>query len=123
VYWYKVVLQRYARFSGRARRKEFWTFILVNTLITLVLGGIDAVLNTSSAALLYSLATIIPTLAVGSRRLHDTGRSGWWQLIAVVPFIGAVVLIVLMALDSEHGPNQHGPNPKAVERERAFAGV
>jgi uncharacterized membrane protein YhaH (DUF805 family) len=123
VHWYKQALQRYARFSGRARRKEFWVFVLVNTLVTLALAGVDAVLDTPSAALLYSLATIVPTLAVGSRRLHDTGRSGWWQLIALVPFVGALVLAGLMAVDSRPGPNEHGPNPKHIQPQRHYAGV
>jgi uncharacterized membrane protein YhaH (DUF805 family) len=118
--WYLGVLKKYAEFSGRARRKEYWMFVLFNLIIVFVLGFIDGVLGlTTEGGMgilggLYSLAVLLPSIAVGVRRLHDTGRSGWWLLIAFVPFIGAIVLIVFFVLDSQPGGNEYGPNPKGV---------
>ena len=112
--WYLKVLKNYVGFEGRARRTEYWMFVLFNIIASIILSilewivGLPAVLST-----LYSLAVLLPSLAVTFRRLHDTGRSGWWVLIGLVPFIGAIVLIVFMCLDSEPGDNQYGPNPKA----------
>jgi uncharacterized membrane protein YhaH (DUF805 family) len=118
---YLEVLKKYAVFSGRARRKEYWMFFLFNLIIYVVLALIDGLMGTFSpqAGLgvlsgLYSLAVLIPSIAVTVRRLHDTGRSGWWILIALVPFIGGIVLLVFMVLDSQPGENQYGPNPKAT---------
>ena len=118
--WYLEVLKKYAVFSGRARRKEYWMFLLINVLISVVLIAIDGLIGTFSPQTgfgllqgLYSLAVLIPSIAVTVRRLHDTGRSGWWILIALIPFIGAIVLLIFMALDSEPGANQYGLNPKA----------
>ena len=111
--WYLEVLKKYAVFSGRARRKEYWMFILFNFIFTIVAGIIDAIIGSPGIIyLLYCLAVLIPSLAVSIRRLHDTDRSGWWFLIGFVPFIGAVVLIVFFVLDSTPGENRFGPNPK-----------
>ena len=119
--WYLAVLKKYAVFSGRAQRAEYWFFVLFNIIISIVLGVLDGVLGTMNAEAgigllggLYSLAVLIPSIAVGVRRLHDTGRSGWWLLIAFVPLIGAIVLIVFFVMDSQPGSNEHGPNPKGV---------
>jgi uncharacterized membrane protein YhaH (DUF805 family) len=119
--WYVEVLKKYAVFSGRARRKEYWMFFLFNLIITFVLILIDSLMGTISPQSglgllsgLYSLAVLIPSIAVTIRRLHDTGRSGWWILIGLVPVIGGIVLLVFMVLDSEPGANQYGPNPKAT---------
>jgi uncharacterized membrane protein YhaH (DUF805 family) len=113
VSWYLAVLQNYAGFSGRARRTEYWMFALFNIIISIVLNLIGmAVKGGSILAAIYSLAVLIPALAVGVRRLHDTGRSGWWLLIALIPLIGAIVLIVFMATEGDHGDNAYGPNPK-----------
>ena len=118
--WYIEVLKKYAVFSGRARRKEYWMFFLFNTIIALIIGliegfaGIAPKSDQSVLATLYTLAVLLPALAVGVRRLHDTGRSGWWLLIALVPIIGAIVLLVFMVQDSHPGENQYGPNPKAA---------
>ena len=90
-------------------------------IIGLVLGfieslaGIVAASGTSVLGSLYGLAVLIPSIAVSVRRLHDTNRSGWWLLIALVPLIGAIVLLVFMAQDSQPGKNQYGSNPKAAE--------
>ncbi len=117
--WYLEVLKKYAVFSGRARRKEYWFFILFNIIISLVLGVIDGFTGSYNEAAglgllggIYSLAVLIPGIAVTVRRLHDTGRSGWWFWIVLVPVIGALVLLVFMVLDSKPGQNQYGANPK-----------
>jgi uncharacterized membrane protein YhaH (DUF805 family) len=113
--WYLTVLRRYAEFTGRARRKEYWMFALVNTVVWLVLymvGKASLVLLILLAV--YGLAVLVPSLAVTVRRLHDTGRSGWWCLISFVPFVGAIVLIVFLCQDSEAGSNAWGANPKVV---------
>ena len=112
--WYLTALKKYAVFSGRARRNEYWYFVLFNFLIALVLGFIDGLLGLtlkeSGLGLLgglYSLAVLIPGIAVGVRRLHDTGRSGWWLLIGFIPIIGAIVLIVFFVAESQPGQNQY----------------
>ena len=110
--WYIGALKNYAGFSGRARRTEFWMFFLVNVIIGIVIGVIDAILKTSIIGYLYELAVLIPTLAVGARRLHDTGKSGWWQLIGIIPFVGLIVLIIFWAAPGNPAPNQYGANPK-----------
>lgn len=119
--WYLEVLKKYAVFSGRARRKEYWFFVLFNIIISIVLVFIDvaAGLYNQESGLgmlsgIYSLAVIIPGLAVTVRRLHDTDKTGWWVLIALIPLIGAIVLLVFMLLDSQPGENKYGPSPKAA---------
>ena len=119
--WYLGVLKQYATFEGRARRKEYWYFVLFYVLVYLVLAAVDGLTGTYNADAgvgllsgLYVLATFLPSLAVTVRRLHDTDRSGWWVLINVVPIIGGIVLLVFMCLDSQPGANRFGPNPKGV---------
>ena len=111
--WYLTVLKKYATFSGRARRKEFWMFILFYIIIAIGLSVVDMMIGMSLLGLLFALAMLIPSLAVGARRLHDIGKSGWWQLIGLVPFIGILVLIIFWVMDSNPGDNAYGPNPKA----------
>ncbi len=120
--WYLEVLKKYAVFKGRARRKEFWMYILFNMIFTFVAMGLDNLLGTTYKNInygifytLYVLAVIVPGLAVEIRRLHDVGKSGWWLFIALVPLIGSIWLIVLLATDSQPGENPYGPNPKGVE--------
>ena len=117
--WYLYVLKNYATFSGRARRKEYWMFFLFNVLISLGLGVLDVVAGTYSVEYetgffsgLYSLFVLIPSIAVGVRRLHDTNRSGWWIVISLIPIIGVLVLLVFMCLDSQPGTNRFGANLK-----------
>ena len=119
--WYLNVLKQYAVFKGRARRKEYWFFILFNLIASVVLTAIDFMTGLLDAELgigllsgLYSLAVLVPSLAVTVRRLHDTDRSGWWLLIGLVPLLGAIVLLVFMLLDGTPGDNQHGANPKGA---------
>ncbi len=105
-------LSKYATFSGRARRSEYWFFALFNFLVGVAAGILDAVIGITLLYPLAALALLLPGLAVAVRRLHDTGRSGWWLLIALVPFAGAIVLIVFFCQDSHPAPNEHGPSPK-----------
>ena len=119
--WYMKVIKNYVGFSGRARRKEYWMFTLFNLIAAILIAVIDNVLGTTTATgigmlgLLYALAILLPGLAVSVRRLHDTGRSGWWLLIALVPLLGAIVLLVFMVLDGNRGSNEYGPDPKAMD--------
>ena len=112
--WYLDVLKKYTVFSGRAQRAEYWYFILFNIIISLVLGFMDGLLGTGGVlGGIYLLAVLLPSIAVGIRRLHDTDRSGWWLLIGLIPLVG-LVLLVFMVLDSTPGENQYGSNPKGA---------
>ncbi len=106
-------LKKFADFTGRARRKEFWMFTLFYIIFYAVAATIDVVTGLYMLSGIFSLALLIPTLAISARRLHDTGRSGWWQLIGLIPLIGAIVLIVFYVQDSVEG-NEYGENPKAL---------
>ncbi|MCE4563408.1 DUF805 domain-containing protein [Maribellus sp. CM-23] len=111
--WYLKVLKQYADFNGRARRQEYWMFVLFNIIFSIAAGALDAALGTWGAiGGLYGLAMFIPGLAVGVRRLHDIGKSGWMLLIAFIPAIGLIWLLVLLATESTSGSNPYGPNPK-----------
>lgn len=118
MHWYISVLKKYAVFRGRARRKEYWMFTLFNTLISFAVGLVDGILSVitstdqSILSAIYLLAVLIPSIAATTRRLHDTGRTGWWQLIGFIPIIGTIILIVFLAKDSQPGSNAYGPNPK-----------
>ncbi len=119
--WFLVALKKYATFSGRAQRAEYWYFFLFYILTFIGLSFIDGITGTFSEEAgigllsgLYSLAILIPSLAVGVRRLHDTGRSGWWLLVGIIPLIGAIVLLIFFVQDSVPGDNLYGSNPKAT---------
>lgn len=122
--WYlKVVRDNYANFEGRARRQEYWMFVLFNILIQIglliligIFGAISESLMFLPAILLvvYALGVFIPALAVLVRRLHDTGNSGWMYFISLIPLIGGIWLLVLMCTEGQVGPNQYGPDPKAA---------
>jgi len=113
--WYLEVLKKYAVFNGRARRKEYWFFVLFNSIINIVLSGIDSVTTGMGLSVgLYTLAVLLPSIAVFVRRLHDTDRRGWWILIGLVPLIGWIVLLIFMVQDGKPGENQYGLNPKAA---------
>tara|TARA_B100000795_G_C22755200_1_gene421192 strand:- start:1099 stop:1464 length:366 start_codon:yes stop_codon:yes gene_type:complete len=119
--WYLKVLKQYADFDGRARRTEYWMYTLVNILVIVVLALLDNLTGMSYMegmpygylTLLYTLAVFIPGLAVAIRRLHDMGKSGWWYLIGLVPFIGGIWLVILLATDGQPQENEYGSNPKA----------
>jgi uncharacterized membrane protein YhaH (DUF805 family) len=117
--WYLDVLKNYAVFSGRARRKEYWMFFLFNVIFAITAVIIDNVLgltikNVGSGPfyLLYALATLIPGIAVGVRRLHDTSKSGWYMLLGLIPCVGGIILLVLFATPGDVGSNQYGADPK-----------
>ena len=110
--WYLEVLKKYAVFDGRAGRKEYWMFFLINLIIAILIGTLEGLIGIPGViGALYSLAVLVPGLAVSVRRLHDTDRSGWWVLICLIPVVGALVLLVLMALEGTPGQNQFGANP------------
>jgi len=131
-----VIRNNYANFTGRARRREYWMFTLINSVILILLqipvqGAVIAMAAQNEAAtapsagltgvtlifvillVVYSLAVMVPSIAVTVRRLHDTGKSGWWYLLNLIP-LGSLVILVFMVLDSEPGSNKWGPNPKGV---------
>ncbi|WP_433168765.1 DUF805 domain-containing protein [Kribbella sp. CA-247076] len=123
--WYIDVLKKYAVFSGRARRKEYWMFVLFNVIVSIILSILDRALGLTYGSgasqsgwlsTIYSLAVLIPSIAVGVRRMHDTNRSGWWILINLIPCVGFIWFIVLAAQEGTAGDNQYGPDPKAAER-------
>ena len=115
--YYIGVLKKYAVFSGRARRAEYWYFFLFSLLIGIALGVVSAAIGDSKGTLgtLYSVAVFIPGLAVSVRRLHDIGKSGWMLLLSLIPIIGAIWIFILMLRDSNPGENKYGPNPKGVK--------
>jgi uncharacterized membrane protein YhaH (DUF805 family) len=125
--WYFKVLKQYADFSGRARRKEYWMFILFYMIFGTVAMILDKMLGTTFRTtfsfsgqplgygwiyLIYILATILPALAVGVRRLHDIGKSGWNYLLGLIPLVGAIILLVWACKESQSGENKWGLNPK-----------
>lgn len=117
--WYIKVLQNYSNFKGRARRREYWMFVLINVVFIfaaiLVDNAADLVYDYSSYGIvttLYQLFIFIPSLAVSVRRLHDIGKSGWMILVSFIPLFGAIWILVLMATDSEPRTNEFGINPK-----------
>jgi uncharacterized membrane protein YhaH (DUF805 family) len=118
--WYLKVLKQYADFTGRARRTEYWMFVLFNMIFAIIAAVLDNLLGLKFSPeipygfiyLIYGLATFIPGLAVLVRRLHDVDKSGWWFLIAFIPIIGTIWLLVLLATDGTPGSNQYGVNPK-----------
>lgn len=120
--WYVKVIKNYANFEGRARRQEYWMFVLFNMLFAFAAIILDNVfgitfseqINYGPFYAIYSLAVFIPGLAVGIRRLHDIGKSGWYILLGLIPCIGSIWLIVLLATDSQPGENEYGPNPKGI---------
>jgi uncharacterized membrane protein YhaH (DUF805 family) len=120
--WFIEALKKYAVFSGRSRRKEYWYFVLFVVIISIVLSIIDGLFGTyhrsTGAGLLssiFSLAVLIPSIAVSVRRLHDIDRTGWWVLISLVPLVGWIVLLVFHVQDSTPGSNRYGPYPKSTE--------
>lgn len=128
---YKSMFKKYAQFSGRSRRSEYWYAALANCIIMIAAELIYMILLASSIisgrastgtvvfnvimyvlTIGYSLAVIVPSLALWIRRLHDIGKSGWYTLLGLIPWVGSIVLLVFACMDSQPGPNQYGPNPK-----------
>lgn len=117
--WYIKALKNYINFKDRARRKEYWFFVLFNVIAGIVLGIVDNMTGTLNQETgygllsgIYSLLVFLPALGVSVRRLHDTDRSGWWILIAFIPIIGALILLYFFVSDSQDETNSFGPNPK-----------
>ena len=113
------VFKKYAVFSGRAQRAEYWYFFLFNIIFSIVIAILDSIIGTSKTVgpygllqVIFLLAFIIPGIAVAVRRLHDIGKSGWMLLISLIPIIGSIWLLILLARDSSPGDNEYGPNPK-----------
>ncbi len=104
-------LKKYVDFNGRARRKEYWMFVLFYFIFYVALFVIDMIMGSVVLTTIYALALFIPNLSTAARRLHDTGRSGWWQLLILIPLVGAIVLIVFLAQEG-HDENKYGENPK-----------
>jgi len=138
--WMLMPLRRYADFSGRSRRKEYWMFALGIFLIAVIpvtllyivalaaafgsaggAGGGILVTLLSLVILLLSLALIVPAIAVQVRRFHDQDKSGWFVLINFVPYVGGLVVLVFMCLEGTRGPNRFGPDPKAGEVSEAVS--
>ena len=124
----RTCFQKYATFSGRARRAEFWWFTLFNFVVNAILNVIDGIFfglghgmmaGPQPLSTLYTLAVLLPSLAVGARRQHDTNRSGWWLLIWLIPIVGWIVLIWWFATEGDKGPNDHGDDPLAEGYERS----
>lgn len=111
--WYLKVLKQYADFGGRARRKEYWMFVLFNLIISVVLSIVASLIRLPILATLYSLAILVPGIAVSVRRMHDIGKSGWVLLIGLIPLLGAIVLLVWAAQEGNQGSNQYGADPKS----------
>ena len=138
--WMVLPLKRYAEFSGRSRRKEYWMFFLLTIILSVVAGVLDTLLGFGSAAsysgaggvgasfrsngpigLILSLGLLVPSIAVAVRRLHDTDRSGWWLLLVLLPIIGWIALFVFYCLAGTRGPNRFGPDPKGENLRDVFA--
>ena len=118
--WFLKVVGNYAGFSGRARRREYWMFVLFYIIFAIAIAVVERAVGLGSAtgggvlSLVYSLGLLIPSLAVTFRRLHDTGRSGWWILLNFLPILGWLVFLFFMAQDGTPGENRYGPSPKAA---------
>ena len=111
--WYLDCWKKYATFAGRARRREYWMFVLWNAVFGIGVVVLDAIVGGGGALFtLFSLASLLPSLAVCVRRLHDTDRCGWWILISFVPFVGGIWFLILMVLEGSCGANRYGEDPK-----------
>lgn len=118
---YLKVLQQYAVFSGRASRCEYWSFTLISFALAVVLAAIDGTMGTFNQAIelgplsgFYIVGTLLPSIAVGARRLHDAGYCAWWLVIGVIPYVGTIVLLIFAVLPPQAGINQYGQDPKVL---------
>jgi uncharacterized membrane protein YhaH (DUF805 family) len=127
--WMLMPLRRYADFSGRSRRKEYWMYVLGVLIVAIVLGIVEGILGLSGMiggvygplTTLFLLAIIIPSIAVQVRRFHDQDKSGWFVLLSLIPFVGGLIVLVFMCLEGTRGPNRFGPDPKDPAGAEAFA--
>ena len=126
-YYLNVITKKYTEFKGRASRKEYWMYVLFGIVISIVLSIVDRILGLSTSrgfgliGSLYSLAVLLPGLAIAVRRLHDTNKSGLWLLLILVPLIGPIVILVFLILDGQKQDNQYGSVPKEPEKPAAPA--
>ena len=126
--WMLLPLRRYADFSGRSRRKEYWMFILGVIIVAVVLGIIEGILGINQMVggvygpltTLFMLAMIIPGIAVQVRRFHDQDKSGWFVLLGLIPFVGGIIVLVFMCLEGTKGPNRFGDDPKGAVSPTVF---
>lgn len=131
--WMLMPLRRYAEFSGRSRRKEYWMFILAVIILyvacALLFGGLGGAVSDPEGAgglfsipiLILALALFIPSLAVQVRRFHDQDKSGWFVLLGLIPFVGGLIVLVFMCLEGTRGPNRYGADPKDPNSASVFA--
>jgi len=113
--WFKKALRNYVNFSGRARRKEYWYFVLAHFVLIIIAMILDSIILGSETGLFYIIVAFglfLPGLAVTVRRLHDTSRSGWWFLLSLIPLIGSLILLIFLASDTKRETNQWGPPAK-----------
>ena len=126
--WMMMPLKRYADFSGRSRRKEYWMYILGVLIVAIVLSIVEGILGLSGMVggvygpltTIFLLGILIPSLAVQVRRFHDQDKSGWFVLLSFIPFVGAIIVLVFMCLEGTKGPNRFGPDPKDPASVEAF---
>lgn len=124
--WYLKVLKQYAEFNGRARRKEYWMFFLVSAIISWSIQGIafaTGINAISYIASIYGFAVFLPSIGVLVRRLHDVEKSGWFAFIILIPLVGIIWLIVLLATEGTQGPNKYGADPKNPTNELDEIGI
>ena len=122
-------LKRYTDFSGRSRRKEYWFFVLGVFIVAVVLGIIEGILGLSGMVAgaygpltaIFLLGIIVPSIAVQVRRFHDQDKSGWFVLLALIPFLGGLIVLVFMCLEGTKGPNRFGPDPKDSTGSEVFS--
>lgn len=121
-YYLNALKFKYADFNGRARRSEFWYYVLCNYIVIFLLALVASAIGEGGfvIVLIYGLAIIVPSFAMVVRRLHDVGKSGWFYFIAFIPLIGGIWLFVLECTDSDYGENQYGPNPKGIGNKNNF---
>jgi len=127
--WMLMPLRRYADFSGRSRRKEYWMFVLGVIIVAVVIGIIEGILGLSGSiagaygpiSAVFLLAIFIPALAVQVRRFHDQDKSGWFVLLSLIPLVGGLAVLVFMCLDGTQGQNRFGPDPKDPGQANVFA--
>jgi uncharacterized membrane protein YhaH (DUF805 family) len=121
-YYLNALKFKYADFDGRARRSEYWYYVLCNYIVIFLLAMIASAMSGYGFILvgIYLLAIIVPSIAMVVRRLHDVGKSGAFYFIALIPIIGGIWLFVLLVTDSDYGPNQYGPNPKGIGNKDNF---